>query len=55
MHQLRDSKAAKKARKVEVKKLNAEMSGFREALAFKEKELADLKGSYYAEVDSLKE
>lgn len=55
MHQLRNSKAVKKARKAEVKKLNAEVSTFRESLASKERELTDLKGSHSTEVDSLKE
>lgn len=55
MHQLKDYKAVKKARKAEVKKLDAKVSGFKEALAFKEKELADLKGSNTAEVNSHKE
>lgn len=38
-----------------MKILNAKVSSFKEALASKENELADLMGSHLAEVDSLKE
>lgn len=55
IHQLRYFKTAKKARKAEVKKLITEVSGLRDALASKERELTDLKGSYITEVDSFKE
>lgn len=55
VRQLKDSNATKKVGKAEVKELNAKVSGFKEALASKEKELADLKNSYLAKVDSFKE
>lgn len=54
-HQLKYYKAAKKAKKAEVKKLGAEVSGFRGTLTSKERELATLKCSHAAEVNSLKE
>lgn len=55
VHQLEYYKHAKKATEADVKRLDVEVSGFREALAFKEKELADLKNSHFAKLNSLKE
>lgn len=54
VHQLKDYKNVKKARKADVKRLNAEVSSCREALSSREKKMADLKSSHLAEVNSLK-
>lgn len=52
MHQLEGLKHVQKTKEANVERLDAGVLGFREALASKEKELADLKGSHLAEVES---
>lgn len=55
LHRLHQLKGYKFTKKADVVRLDAEVFGLREALASKEKELADLKNSHLAEVNSLRQ
>lgn len=54
MHQFESLKHEQKTKEADMEKLEVEVLHWREALASKEKELADRKDSCSAEIDSLK-
>lgn len=55
VHQLEGHKHEQKSEEADVRRLDAEILNLKEALASKEKELADLKLSHSTKIDSLKE